>query len=347
MFNFRNDYHDLCHPKVLQALRATDGENNAGYGFDAHTARAEALIQQAVGGAYPVHFVAGGTAANVLALTFHLRPHQGVVSADSGHIVADEVASIEAMGHKVLTVKTDQGKYDPDVLDDFLSSFGSFHNVLPGIIYLSNATETGLVYTKEELLAIRKVADAHKLLIYVDGARMAAALTAEASDVCLSDYPDFADLFSIGGTKNGALFGEALVFKNASLAEEFIYFQKQRGMLLAKGFTLGSQFEALFTDDLFFENGRIANEAARYLARELRWIGVTFAYPPESNQLFLCLPKAVAEALKAYGQFEVMSKGDPLTVRFVTDYNTTKEEIDEAVARLDGLLKEGASGKSE
>ena len=342
MFNFRNDYHDLCHPKVLKALAATDGEGNAGYGFDPHTRRATELIQAATGGDYPVHFVHGGTAANLLALTFHLRPHQAIVSADTGHVVAHEVGAMEAASHKVVTVKTEAGKYDPEVLDEFIASFGDFHNVLPGIIYLSNTTETGLVYRKEELAAIKKVADKHKLLVYIDGARMASALTSEVNDVKLSDYMDYADIFSIGGTKNGALFGEALVFKNEALAREFIYFQKQRALLMAKGFILGAQYEALFTDDLYFENGRAANRAASYLARELAYLDVEFIYPAESNQLFIRLPEAVAAELEKHGQFDIMGPKEAGTVpvRFVTDYNTTKDEIDGAIKILDGLLSE-------
>ena len=342
MFNFRNDYHDLCHPKVLQALAATDGEGNAGYGFDPHTERAIRLIQEATGGDYPVHFVHGGTAANLLALTFHLRPHEAIVSADLGHVVGHEVGAMEAAGHKVVTVNTEAGKYDPEVLDAFIASFGDFHNVLPGIIYLSNTTETGLVYRKEELAAIKKVADKYSLPVYIDGARMASALTSEVNDVKLSEYMDYADIFSIGGTKNGALFGEALVFKNDDLAREFIYFQKQRALLMAKGFTLGAQYEALFTDDLYFENGRTANLAASYLARELDYLGVEFIYPPESNQLFIRLPKAVADELEKHGQFDRMGPKEAGTVpvRFVTDYNTTKDEIDTAVRILEGLLNE-------
>ena len=342
MFNFRNDYHDLCHPNVLKALAATDGEGNAGYGFDAHTERAAQLIRDAAGGDYPVHFVHGGTAANVLALTFHLRPHEAIVSADTGHVVEHEVGAIEAAGHKVVSVKTEAGKYDAEDLDEFLTSFGDFHNVLPGIIYLSNSTETGLVYRKEELAAIRKVADKYHLPVYIDGARMASALTSEVNDVKLSEYMDYADMFSVGGTKNGALFGEALVFKNEDLAREFIYFQKQRALLMAKGFTLGAQYEALFTDDLFFENGRAANRAASYLARELTWLGVEFIYPPESNQLFIRLPKAAADELEKHGQFDIMGPKEDGTVpvRFVTDYNTTKDEIDGAIKILEDLLNE-------
>lgn len=342
MFNFRNDYHDLCHPNVLKALAATDGEGNAGYGFDAHTERAAQLIRDAAGGDYPVHFVHGGTAANVLALTFHLRPHEAIVSADTGHVVEHEVGAIEAAGHKVVSVKTEAGKYDAQDLDEFLASFGDFHNVLPGIIYLSNTTETGLVYRKEELAAIRKVADKYRLPVYIDGARMASALTSEFNDVKLSEYMDYADMFSVGGTKNGALFGEALVFKNDDLAREFIYFQKQRALLMAKGFTLGAQYEALFTDGLYFENGRTANLAASYLARELDYLGVEFIYPPESNQLFIRLPKAVADELEKHGQFDRMGPKEAGTVpvRFVTDYNTTKDEIDTAARILEGLLNE-------
>ncbi|MDQ0508293.1 threonine aldolase [Peptoniphilus ivorii] len=328
MFNFRNDYHDLCHPEIWRALLRVQDEGCEGYGYDAHSEAAREKISAALGASYPVHFVPGGTAANTLAIGFVLRPHEAVISADSGHIVGDEVGAIEAGGHKIITVETEDGKFDPARLQATLESFGNFHNVLPGMIYLSNATETGLVYTKDELRRIKEIADEHGVSVYIDGARMASALTSPMSDVELSEYPEFADIFSIGGTKNGALFGEALVFSNKRLADEFIYFQKQRSLLLAKGFTLGVQFETLFTDDLFFEIGRKANEMAFYLEEVLHEAG----FPPyrkvESNQVFVELPADVVQRLDAEGQFEVFAEGDPSLVRLVTTYRTTKEEID-------------------
>ena len=334
MFNFRNDYHDLCHPKVLEKLMAVQGENNVGYGFDPHTERATKLIGEALGKNYPVHFVPGGTAANTLAIGFRLLPHEAVVSADSGHIVGDEVGAVESGGHKIITVPTESGKFDPDVLNEHLESFGSFHNVLPGMIYLSNATETGRVYRKSELEAIREVADRHELLVYIDGARMASALMSEASDLTLEDYPNYADIFSIGGTKNGALFGEALVFSNIRLADEFIYYQKQQSLLLAKGFLLGAQFEALFEDDLYFDIAKKANDMAKKLYSALDSIGHTPIYPLESNQLFVEVEREKIESLREAGQFEIAREGEKTLVRFVTTYETKDEEIAELLAVL-------------
>lgn len=334
MFNFRNDYHDLCHPKVLEKLMAVQGENNVGYGFDPHTERAAKFIGEALGKHYPVHFVPGGTAANTLAIGFRLLPHEAVVSADSGHIVGDEVGAVESGGHKIITVPTESGKFDPDVLNDHLESFGSFHNVLPGMIYLSNATETGRVYTKKELEAIREVADRHELLVYIDGARMASALMSEASDLTLADYSNYADIFSIGGTKNGALFGEALVFSNIRLADEFIYYQKQQSLLLAKGFLLGAQFEALFEDNLYFDIAKKANEMAKKLYSALDTIGYTPIYPLESNQLFVEVEREKIESLREAGQFEIAREGEKTLVRFVTTYETKDEEIAELLAVL-------------
>ncbi|MDD7363200.1 MAG: aminotransferase class I/II-fold pyridoxal phosphate-dependent enzyme [Peptoniphilus sp.] len=328
MFNFRNDYHDLCHPAVLEKLKTLQEEGNIGYGYDPHCERAADLICDAIGERLPVHFVPGGTAANALALGFRLLPHEAVVSADSGHIVSDEVGAIEAGGHKIVTVETEDGKYDPEKLEEFLNTFGSFHNVLPGIIYLSNATETGRVYTKEELAEIRRVADRHELPVYIDGARMGSALTSEACDLTLSDYPKYADIFSIGGTKNGALYGEALVFGDKRLAEEFIYYQKQRSLLLAKGFALGAQFEALFEDGLFFDIAKTANAMASVLYDKLSEAGYAPMYPLESNQIFVEVEGEKLEKLAEGGQFEVIEKGAKSIVRFVTSYQTRPEEVD-------------------
>lgn len=337
MFNFRNDYHDLCHPKVWEKLMRLQDEGNVGYGFDEHSERARDLISEATERSLPVHFVPGGTAANALALAFHLRPHEAVVSADSGHIVADEVGAVEASGHKIITVETEDGKYDPRILEEKLASFGSFHNVLPGILYLSNATETGRVYTKSELETLREIADRYELLVYIDGARMASALESEACDLTLADYPNYADIFSIGGTKNGALYGEALVFSEAKLADEFLYYQKQQSLLMAKGFILGAQFEALFEDGLYFEIARRANASAKSLYDALVEAGYPPIYPMESNQLFVEMDEKTIERLEEAGQFESMRQNGKSIVRFVTSYQTKKEEIDALISTLKGI----------
>ncbi|MCD1147600.1 aminotransferase class I/II-fold pyridoxal phosphate-dependent enzyme [Peptoniphilus sp. KCTC 25270] len=329
MNNFRNDYHDLCHPKVLESLLTLQGENNVGYGYDGRTANAIDKIQKRLGKKSPVFFVQGGTAANVLAISFCLLPHKAVIAVDSGHIVHDEVGSIEANGHKVLTIPSEDGKMDPEALEELLNSFGDFHNVLPGMIYISNSTETGMVYTKEEIKKIYDLAKEHEVYLYIDGARMGAGLASEECDIQFEDMTELCDIFSIGGTKNGALFGEALVFNNEPLAKEFNFYMKQQSSLLAKGYLYGAQFEALFTDDLLFEIGEQAQEAAKKLAEKLESIGVEFAQRPVSNQIFVNLPTSSLEALAENTQFEIFSEGKEVsTVRFVTTYETKDEEIE-------------------
>lgn len=338
MNNFRNDYHDLCHPKVLDSLLNLRGENNLGYGYDEHTKNAKRKIQESLGAKKPIFFLQGGTAANVLAISFCLRPHQAVIAADSGHIVSDEVGAIEANGHKIITLPTPDGKLKADQVEESLASFGDFHNVLPKMVYISNTTETGRVYRKQEILDIYKVTQKHKVYLYIDGARMAAGLASENCDIKFEDYKDFCDIFSIGGTKNGALFGEALVFNQEDLAEEFNFYLKQQSSLLAKGYLYGAQFEALFTDDLFFKIGQKAQENAVELIKKLKAIEASFAQEAETNQIFLKIPSSKVDELAKNNQFEIFSQDKNQTViRLVTTYETKQEEIDSIVEEIKNL----------
>lgn len=339
MNNFRNDYHDLCHPKVLENMMTLRGENNVGYGYDSHTERAIELINQRLGANRPVFFVQGGTAANALSISFCLRPHEAVIAADSGHIVNDEVGAIEANGHRVITIPTEDGKLRADQLEKKLASFGDFHNVLPGMVYVSNSTETGMVYTKKELEDIFQVAKKHGVYLYIDGARMGAGLASGACDIKFEDYKDLCHIFSIGGTKNGAMFGEALVFNDWDLSIEFNYYMKQQSSLMAKGFLLGAQFEALFTDDLFFKIGQKAQEKALLLGEKLRDMGAPFAQEPVSNQIFLTVPVEKLEAIERNNDFDIFAQDDKeALIRFVTTYETRDEEIESLVEDLKNIL---------
>lgn len=339
MNNFRNDYHDLCHPKVLENLLTLRGENNVGYCYDLHSERAIELINERLGARKPVFFVQGGTAANALAISFSLRPHEAVIAADSGHIVNDEVGAIEANGHRVITIPAEDGKLNAQLVEEKLASFGDFHNVLPGMVYLSNSTETGRVYKKKEIMDIYKVAQRYNVYVYIDGARMGAGLASEACDIKFEDYKEFCDVFSIGGTKNGALFGEALVFNDLDLSTEFNYYMKQQSSLMAKGFLLGAQFEALFTDDLFFKIGEKAQENAVKLAEKLKEVKAPFAEEPESNQIFLNVPVEKLEILERNNSFDIFAQDEKeALIRFVTTYETKEEEIDSLVEDIKSIL---------
>lgn len=329
---FRNDYCDLCHPVVLKAINDARDEENPGYCYDSHCENAKKLICAKLGAQKDVFFVQGGTAANVLALTFNLKPHQAIISPVSGHIVNDEVGAIEANAHKVVTIPTEDGKLDPKLLKEKLESFGDFHNVLPGIVYISNATETGRVYKKDELLTLYNICKSHDVMLYIDGARMSAALGSDFSDLLFSDMTDVCDVFSIGGTKNGALFGEALVFNDESHAKEFNYFMKQRSSLLSKGFLLGIQFETLFRDDIYFENGKIASQKGKMLANAFKEASAEFAEIPESNQIFVYLTKEEDELLSKSNIYEIYGEVDgKLYARFTTTYKTSDDEINSLI----------------
>lgn len=339
MNNFRNDYHDLCHPKVLENMLTLRGENNVGYCYDIHSERAIERINQRLGAKKPVFFVQGGTAANALSISFCLRPHEAVIAADSGHIVNDEVGAIEANGHRVITIPTEDGKLNAQMVEKKLASFGDFHNVLPGMVYLSNSTETGMVYTKKELTDIFAVAKRYNVYVYIDGARMGSALAAEDCDIMFEDYTDLCHVFSIGGTKNGAMFGEAIVFNDLGLSTEFNFYMKQQSSLMSKGFLLGAQFEALFTDDLFFKIGQKAQENAVILGRKLGEIKAPFAQRPVTNQIFLNIPVEKLEELEKNNSFDIFEKDEEKAlIRFVTTYETTMEEIDSLVEDLKNIL---------
>ncbi|MDO5302011.1 MAG: aminotransferase class I/II-fold pyridoxal phosphate-dependent enzyme [Tissierellia bacterium] len=330
MLNFQNDYHDIAHPKVLQALTDLEGQYRNSYGFDSASESAREKIQKRLGRKAAVHFVPGGSTANVLALTYLLKPHECVVSVASGHIVNDEVGGVEAVGHKVNTIPSETGLMDPEALDRHLKSYGDFHNVLPKVVYISNATETGRVYDRKTLEELFRVSEENNCYLYIDGARMGAALGSEENDLAFEDYGKLCHMFSIGGTKNGALFGEALVFNEPELFEEFIYFQKQQLVLMAKGFVLGAQFDALFTDDLLFEIGKKASAQGKKVAKILEEQGYKLTYPCDANQVFVTIgDDELVKKLQEEARCEVMGATDEGTIlRFVTTYETTDGEIE-------------------
>lgn len=330
MYSFRNDYCEGAHPKVLQALADTNLEQTVGYGMDPRCQAAAGLIRRLCAAPEAgIHFTVGGTQTNLLVIDSLLRPYEAVIAAHTAHVNVHETGAIEATGHKVCTVVSPDGKLTPEQVESVVNGHSTEHMVLPRLVYISNTTEVGTIYTKAELQALRDCCDKHGLFLFLDGARLGSALTAEGSDLTLPDLAALTDAFYIGGTKNGALFGEAVVMNVPN--EHFRWHMKQRGAVLAKGRLLGLQFQALLEDGLYFDLARHANEMAYRLRDGVAALGYPFPVASPSNQQFPVLPNSVAAALRAKGyEFEIdrAVDADHTCVRFVTSWATPESAID-------------------
>ena len=336
MINLMNDYNQTAHPRVLEAIQAATGRRFSGYGTDEETAFAAETVRKLIGRSdADIHFLAGGTLTNLTALGAFLRPHEAVISPESSHIYMHETGAIEAVGHKILSFHAKDGKADAESVRAIASSHSNEHMVKPKLLFISQATELGTVYSHADLAALRKVCDEYGLFLYVDGARLANALVSPSCDYTLEDLTGYADAFYIGGTKNGLLFGEALVILNPLLKEEFRYLIKQRGGLLAKGFLLGLQFRALFEDGLWLELARHANDMAERLRQGLIAAGVTLLIENDINQVFLYARPDMMPHLEKHVLFEQWGREEAagIPIRFVTSWATTEEEV-ETVLKL-------------
>ena len=270
-YNFMNDYNELAHERILDAIMRANREQDNSYGLDAHCERARELIRARLGGTQgDVHFLVGGTQTNLTIIAASIKPYQGVICAESGHINTHETGAIEATGHKVLALPTSDGKITANQVEACAAAHyadgNAEHIVQPGMVYLSQPTEVGTVYHKSELEAIRRVCDRYGMPLYIDGARLGNSFAAAGADLFLPELARLSSAFSIGGTKMGALFGEALVINDSALKKDFRYHIKQRGGMLAKGRLLGIQFETLFEDGLYDEIGRHAVTQAQRIA---------------------------------------------------------------------------------
>lgn len=328
---FVNDYNDLCHEKVLEKLNTINKKGNLGYGYDDYTKKAKELIKRDLEKQdVEIEFLAGGTIANIIAVTANLFPYEGIIAANSGHINAHEAGSIEATGKKIETIYSKDGKIYADELELFLDKFSEEHTISPKIVYISQTTEMGTVYTYDEIKNIYDVCLEYGIYLYIDGARMAVGLA--ASDIEVSDLVNICDMFTLGGTKNGALYGEALVIVSDELKQNVRRYMKQRGATMAKGFVLGAQFIALFEDGLYYELGKKSYEMSRYLADRLKEVDLDFYQEPESNQIFLLLNRELIDKLLRNNLFEIMDYNDEKKIiRLVTSYRTSKEEIDSLI----------------
>lgn len=334
MIHFDSDYMAGAHPEILEALVRTNMEHTAGYGNDPYTAEAKALIRKAVGVEdAQVFFLVGGTQTNATVIDGILARHEGVVAADSGHIAVHESGAIEASGHKVLTLPHHEGKLRAEEVERYIEDFYADetypHMVAPGMVYISQPTEYGTIYSLAELEALGAVCRKHAIPLYIDGARLGYGLKAEGADFTLKDVARIADVFYIGGTKVGALFGEAVVVTNPKLLRNLFPLVKQHGALLAKGRLLGLQFGVLFRDGLYERIGEKAVKHAITIRESFRKAGYEVVIESPTNQQFLRLPNEVIDRLRQDMSFDYWgSRGEKESiVRFVTSWATTDEDI--------------------
>lgn len=341
MFQFRNDYSVGAHPRVLEAVAATNLEGNIGYGADGYCEKCAALIRTLCQAPEArVEFLIGGTQTNFTAIAAFLRPWEGVICAQSGHINGHEGGAVEATGHKLFQVPAGpDGKVTVEAMTPVMEACQDIHMAKAGLVYISNATETGGVYTLAELKVLSKYCKANGLLLFLDGARLGAALTAEGNDVTLPDLARLCDAFYIGGTKNGALMGEALVIVNPALQPEFFRLKKQQGAVLAKGWLLGVQFQTLLEKGLYWELAKQANAVATRLQKGLMDKGYTMANTTSTNQIFPIVPAKLLTELDQICTYEVWSKNPDgtVTVRFVTSFASTMADAEGLLAALPDL----------
>jgi len=330
MYSFKNDYSEGAHPQILKALMESNLVQEEGYGEDHYSLKAVELIKGKIGRTdVDVHLLMGGTQTNLTAISAFLRPHEAAISASTGHILGHETGAIEATGHKVLSVESKDGKLTPAAVQAVLEGHPDEHMVKPKLVYISNSTEIGSIYQKEELQQLSDFCRQNQLILYMDGARLGSALCSKENDLLLSDLPQLLDAFYIGGTKNGALLGEALVICNDSLKADFRYHIKQKGALLAKGRLLGIQFLELFRENLFFDLAGHANKMAEMLCVALKQAKVKFLTDSPSNQIFPIFPNQVIAELGKKYSFHVWEKVDEdhSAIRLVTSWATREEEV--------------------
>lgn len=329
-YSFKNDYSEGAHPAILQKLVETNLTQTVGYGEDEFCDEARELIKKQLKKEAEIHFVSGGTQANLIVISSILKPYESVIAAETGHIAVHETGAIEATGHKINTIATSDGKISATQIEKVLKLHTDEHMVKPKMVYISNSTEVGSVYTKTELKSIYNFCQENNLILFVDGARLGSALTSSKCDLTLEDMANLCDVFYIGGTKNGALIGEAIVFNKLDLNENFRFHIKQKGGMLAKGRLIGIQFSELFRNDLFFEMGKHANKMAEKLAKNISNKGFEFLTEPSSNQIFPIFPNELIAKLQHHFEFFVWEKIDEekSAIRLVTSWATSEEKVE-------------------
>ncbi|GJM07365.1 MAG: amino acid lyase [marine bacterium B5-7] len=336
---FFDDYSEGAHPRILAALSRTNFQQERGYGMDSFAIEVAQYIKEQIGKPdAQIHFVSNGTQTNLICLSSMLRSYESVIAVDSGHISIHEAGAIEATGHKVNAVPGIDGKILPATIQEIIETHHDELTVKPRVVYISQATERGTLYSKKELQALHEVCKQNGLYLYLDGARIGNALMARDTDLTLRDIANVCDMFYIGGTKNGALMGEIIVIVNPNLQENFRHHLRQRGALLAKSRVITVQFAELFKDDLYWENAKHANDMAQKLADGIKASGCAFLSEPIVNQVFPILSNTAIEKLKKKYGFYTWSKisSDPShsVVRLVTSWATTDAAVDGFVTAL-------------
>ena len=341
IYSFTNDYNETAHPKIFNAFLQTANQKNAGYGLDDYCKQAAEIIKKQIKSPESdVHFLPGGTITNLVLISHALRPYQAVICAQTGHIAVHETGAIEATGHKVITVQSNDGKLTPEMIKPVLVEHCDEHMVQPKMVYISNTTEIGTIYTKQELQALSTFCRNNNLYLYLDGARLAMALTAKENDLTLADLAELTDAFYIGGTKVGAFNGEALVINSKLLNDDIRFSMKQKGAIQAKSWLLGMQFITLMQDDLYFELGQTSNTMANQLKIVLEKQGLSFVVPPQTNQLFVKVPNQLVEKLTQ--TYSLADSGaidaEHTCLRFCTSWATTKSDIEEFEVFLKNII---------
>lgn len=337
MIRFADDYSEGAHPRIFAALKDYNAVQFETYGEDGVCATAANIIRERIGrDDVDVHFIDGGTHANLTVIAAALRPHQAVVSAASGHISVHETGAIEATGHKVITVAGEDGRVTTESLLKVCKDHYFDQMVKPGLLYLSQATELGSIYTKAQLQALYETAHDHGMVVFIDGARLGVALACGEGDLTFEDLPQLCDAFTIGGTKNGAMFGEAVVLVDDGLKQDFRFHMRQRGALLAKGWILGMQFWSLLKDSLYLRLAEAAVNDAQHLRKALEDCGYEMYSHSPTNLIFPILPRGLVEQLRQQYEFHdwVDEGGDTLVVRFVTSWATQEEHLNALIAEI-------------
>lgn len=337
MYSFKNDYSEGAHPNILNALMESNMQQTEGYGEDQYSLAAISLLKEKLKcNDVDIHLFCGGTQTNLTVISAFLRPHEAVISANTGHVLVHETGAIEATGHKIISIKVDDGKLKPIHIKMALDEHTDEHMVKPKMVYISNPTEIGSVYKKQELEELSICCRENNMILYVDGARLGSALCSKGNDIELSDLAKLTDAFYIGGTKNGALLGEALVICKNSLKEDFRFLIKQKGGLLAKGRLIGIQFLELFKDNLFLELAKHANDMAQLLTKGISECGYEFLILSPTNQIFPILPNKIIESLQEKYAFYIWQKidEDNSSIRLVTSWATKQEAVKSFIKEL-------------
>jgi threonine aldolase len=340
MYSFKNDYSEGAHANILKKMLETNLIQQAGYGEDEYTEKAIQILKEKLKRSdVDIHLIPGGTQTNLTVISAFLRPYEAVISANTGHILVHETGAIEATGHKIISIDVKDGKLNIKHLENVLKTHSDEHMVKPKLVYITNPTEIGSIYKKEEIKNLSNYCKENDLIFYMDGARLGSALCSEENDLTLSDYANLLDSFYIGGTKNGALMGEALIISNDILKKNFRFNIKQKGGLLAKGRILGIQFYELFKNDLYFELANHANQMACLFNEELKLMGFKFLTHSPSNQIFPILPNKIIEELQKDYSFYIWEEinSNCSAIRLVTSWATEENKVLEFLEKLKTL----------